>query len=547
MPIVGDQLKWYLSGGANNNSVFASLGGPISMTTQIRQDEFNNLWGDIGALDLKIGVTQYRAVYLKNESNNTVFENPRSWFAIKDPYVSIQWTKLGVNKRVALLASERSVPPADEVGAAPPPPPPETVARFIYPSGNVTASSSTGGNIPGNTNDQSITTGWVAPSAPAWLAVDLGITKYIHYIKVRWALNTVNEYDQKFTVETSSDGIHFTNRATGSHHISGHVVGAGITETVSFEHHNARHVRITGTETTNPLEIVGIGEFEVWGVSEVLALDVGGWAGATEDLATTQSACPNIPPLSYIGLWLRRIIPPNDVAFPTLKQTMKLEVVGGGGLLPPTTPAPPAEPAPPVEPPPTEPPAGQLGPYASTGKQLSATTRRATRHYASGKSDDETIEKNTKNIPYDHYQCVYFVTMHGTEHDDNVSSKLGGTHMGSGWLDHGVSFNSGKTCLGTEPNHPDTNSCIKTGPNIGSIIEKRIGICTIWRKPKKHTELWTKVPGGNWIKQLENTGSLGGFTPDNDDDDEAQLRIDGFEDGDDPTIDVATVQEIAPA
>ena len=203
-------------------------------------------------------------------------------------------------------------------------------------------------------------------------------------------------------------------------------------------------------------------------------------------------------------------------------------------------------PPPPGTPPPPTP-GGQLGPYASTGRQLGATTRRATRHYASGKPDDETIEKNTDNIPYAHYQCVYFITMHGIEHDDNVSSKLGGTHMGSGWHDHGVSFNAGRCCLGTEPEHPDTNACIKVGASIGSILEKRIGLCTIWRKPSKHTELWTKLPGGNWIKQLENTGALGGFTPNNSGNDEAQLRIDGFEDGDDPTIDTAVVQEIAPA
>ena len=213
---------------------------------------------------------------------------------------------------------------------------------------------------------------------------------------------------------------------------------------------------------------------------------------------------------------------------------------------PPGPPSPPPSP-PPGPPPPPTPPAGQLGPYPSTGRQLSATTRRATRHYASGKADDETIEKNTKSIPYTHYQCVYYVTMHGIEHDDNVSSKLGGTHMGSGWLDHGVSFNSGKCCLGTEPNHPDTNACIKVGANIGSIIEKRTGIATIWRKASKHTELWTRSPGAAWVKRLENTGSLGGFTPNNSGGDEAQLRIDGFEDGDDPTIDVAVVQEIAPA
>ena len=201
---------------------------------------------------------------------------------------------------------------------------------------------------------------------------------------------------------------------------------------------------------------------------------------------------------------------------------------------------------PPTQPPPTQPP-GQTGPYASTGRQLGSTTRRATRHYASGKPDDETIEKNTTNIPYQHYQCIYFVTMHGIEHDDKSVANWAGRIWAVGWHDHGVSFNSGRCCLGTEPNHPDTNACIKTGANIGSIIEKRIGIATIWRKPTKHTELWTKLPGANWVKQLENTGSLGGFTPNNSGNDEAQLRIDGFEDGDDPTIDVAIVQEISPA
>ena len=542
MPITPDQLKFYLSGGGNNSDIFQSLGGAISLTTQIKQDEFNNLWGDIGSLDLVTGVTQYRCVYMKNESSNTVFENPRAWFNIRDPYVSIQWTKLGVNKRVALLPNERTVPPAAEVGTAGPTPPPPPVARFIYPSENVTASSTLSG-APGNTNDQSITTGWLA-KPPAWLAVDLGVVKFIHYIKVRWVLNTLHEYDQDFTVETSNDNINFTNRATGTHHVTGHAVGEGTTETVflvSFVRHNTRYVRITAPKTTNPTGNAGIGEFEVWGTPEVLTLDIGGWEGATEDLATTQSACPNIPPLSYIGLWLRRAIPPGDLAFPSLKQTMKLEVVGGCGELPPT--APPVEP--PVEPPTTEPPESQLGPYASTGKQLGATTRRAVRHYASGKADDETIEKNTDNIPYDNYQCIYYVTMHDVEHDDNVAVKYGGTHMGTGWFDHGISFNSGKTCMGYEPDHPNTHSCVIDGPSYGSILNKRIGICGVYRKAANMCELWIRMPGAAWVRALQ-SDNIDGFNPENDDDDEAQLRIDGFTDGDDPTIDTAIVQEIAP-
>jgi hypothetical protein len=271
-----------------------------------------------------------------------------------------------------------------------------------------------------------------------------------------------------------------------------------------------------------------------------------------------------IPPLGpgdHKALILERIFAPvvtDPITLTEEEQQLVIEIdtttdpkddgdPGNPPLPPPSPPPPPGPPSPPPpSPPPPAPPPGQLGPYASTGRQLGATTRRATRHYASGKPDDETVEKNTDSIPYQHYQCIYFVTMHGIEHDDTVSTKLGGTHMGSGWMDHGVSFQAGKTCLGTEPDHPNTNSCIKVGASIGSILEKRVGFCAVWRKPTKHTELWTKLPTQTaWVKQLENTGALGGFTPNNSGNDEAQLRIDGFEDGDDPTIDTAIVQEIA--
>ena len=188
---------------------------------------------------------------------------------------------------------------------------------------------------------------------------------------------------------------------------------------------------------------------------------------------------------------------------------------------------------------------GQLGPYPSTGKELGATTRRATRHYASGKPDDETVEKNTKDIPYQKYQSIYYVTMHGIEHDDNISTKLGGTHMGSGWFDHGISFQEGQTCLGYEPEHPTTHSCVIKGPKLGSIIEKRTGVSAVYDKTTNHTELWIRLEGGSWQKALE-SDDVDGFNPNNkDDNDETQLRIDGFTDGSDPTIDVAVVQEIA--
>ena len=267
---------------------------------------------------------------------------------------------------------------------------------------------------------------------------------------------------------------------------------------------------------------------------------------------------PPLGPGDYKALILERLVPPDpdEIGQEDVEQQIVVEIDATieqeqprdpGVPLPPPPPPPGPTPPPPGPPPPTPPPLGQLGPYASTGRQLGATTRRATRHYASGKPDDETVEKNTDNIPYDHYQCIYYVTMHGIEHDDTVSVKYGGTHMGTGWFDHSISFEDGETCLGYEPDHPNTHSCVITGPSYGSILEQRIGICGVYRKQANLCELWVRKPAtGTWVKALS-SDDIDGFDPGNNGDDEAQLRIDGFEDGDDPTIDTAVVQEIAPA
>lgn len=228
-----------------------------------------------------------------------------------------------------------------------------------------------------------------------------------------------------------------------------------------------------------------------------------------------------------------------------------------------TPPPPPPPPCPPGQhrdasgncvpdtPPPPPPPGGQVGPYASTGKQIECDIKKAgTRHYASGKPDDRTIEANSHGIEFTDYQFIVDVTMHGIEHDDTVSLKFGGTHMGSGWFDAGVSFNSGECCLGKEEDHPSTDLCVKRGPKIGSILEKPIKIAGVYRTATNHQELWTQRPGEQWTKQLE-ADDLGGFNP-RSDEDETQLRIDGFDQGGStqgqgnvPSIRLAIVQEIA--
>jgi len=169
---------------------------------------------------------------------------------------------------------------------------------------------------------------------------------------------------------------------------------------------------------------------------------------------------------------------------------------------------------------------GGDGPYPVVGQKLAHTIKRAVRHYASGKPDDETIEANIKSIQFDNYQFVVDVGVpQEMEHDDNVSLKFGGTHMGSGWFDNGVGIFSGNCCLGTEPEHPSTNTCVVKGPKIGDQRGKRIKVAGVYRKQENKCELWTDV-GSGWVKQME-AADVGGFNP-NSDVNEAQLRIDGF-------------------
>lgn len=209
------------------------------------------------------------------------------------------------------------------------------------------------------------------------------------------------------------------------------------------------------------------------------------------------------------------------------------------------TPEPPivTEPQPPK---PTEPPTTTTGltPYPVKGEPMASTQRGpTTRHYASGKPDDKTVEKNVKGIKFDNYQWVTYTTMNSIEHDDNISLKFGGQHMGKkGWYDCGVSFDGTKICLGVEPKHPSTKLCVvKSKKTIGSILDKKIGVAGVFHKKENHIELWVDFPAGTgWKKELEGT-AIGGLNPDPSDN-EAQLRIDGFEEL--PTIHAAFVTEI---
>lgn len=185
------------------------------------------------------------------------------------------------------------------------------------------------------------------------------------------------------------------------------------------------------------------------------------------------------------------------------------------------------QPVPTPTPTPTPAPTTGSTPYPIKGTPMQSSQRGPTeRHYRSGKPDDWTIEKNVKSIPFENYQWVTYTTMGPIEHDDNISVKFGGVHMGEGgWWDCGISF-QGKTCLGTEPEHPETHLCIVKGPVLGSVLNKKVGVAGVVFKKQGKIELWIDM-GDGWKKAVEGT-NVGNLKP-TQGNQEAQLRIDGFD------------------
>ena len=156
--------------------------------------------------------------------------------------------------------------------------------------------------------------------------------------------------------------------------------------------------------------------------------------------------------------------------------------------------------------------------YAATGQKVdnSKRTKSGTRHYRSGKPDDVTQEWGV-SVNFKNYEFTCYLTVTKIDHDDQVSMKFGGTHMGSGWYDCGISFNSGQGCLGKEENHPSTDLCVVKGKSIGKIVGKKIGMkCIIVGAGSNaaEVELWADpTANGQWQQLCPRTKGIGGFFP----------------------------------
>lgn len=186
--------------------------------------------------------------------------------------------------------------------------------------------------------------------------------------------------------------------------------------------------------------------------------------------------------------------------------------------------------------------------YTATGNKVdnSKRTKQGTRHYASGKKDDVTSEWGTKTN-FRNYEFTCYVTLGKIDHDDQLSMKFGGTHMGSGWYDCGISFESGQGCLGKEENHPSTDLCVVKGKSIGSIVGKKIGMKCVYFGNSGgggQVELWADPQAnGNWQQLTARTNNIGGFAPKSSTQ-ECVIRIDAAPN---ITMHCSSINEIQPA
>jgi len=190
-----------------------------------------------------------------------------------------------------------------------------------------------------------------------------------------------------------------------------------------------------------------------------------------------------------------------------------------------------------------------VGPYPmkAGSKQLGSTVRGPTqRNYASGKPSDWTIERNTKGIQYKKHQAIAKTTFPKVlEHTDNWTIKIGGDHNTNGWFDNGIEMTTGQSCLGTEKEHPSTDSCVIEGDKVGDLRGKTVYQCNVWDQATNKVELWFKDgDAGQWKKLVEGT-DVNNFKSKATGNFEVQQRIDGFEKDQPPTIHYMVVQEIA--
>lgn len=115
-----------------------------------------------------------------------------------------------------------------------------------------------GGTEAANAVDGSATTRWssILQDSTGWLAVDLGANYLLDSVAVLWEA----AYPKKYVIQTSTDSVNWTTRATDST-----ATGAGRRSLKLPEHPSARYVRMKGMLRSSPYYCYSMYELEAYG------------------------------------------------------------------------------------------------------------------------------------------------------------------------------------------------------------------------------------------------------------------------------------------
>ena len=114
MPIVADNIDFYLSGGAANSDPNAALGGARSTTTQVTDASLHNLFDIVGSAEASAGDTEYRCIYVYNAHGSLTLQNAKIWISTDgtggDTDIAIALAGEGVNGTAETVANESTAP-----------------------------------------------------------------------------------------------------------------------------------------------------------------------------------------------------------------------------------------------------------------------------------------------------------------------------------------------------------------------------------------------------------------------------------------------------
>ena len=369
------------------------------------------------------------------------------------------------------------------------------------------------GNIPSNVIDNNLNTRWSNNGVGSWIQLDLGSKRTICSVDIAWHRGDmrVNNFeisvfnDAKSSGTTRSSEKYDMPAGTEGRYVKITVNGntennwASITEIAVFgsgsapippgtNHPPTADSKSVSTDTSTPVDIKLTGKDPENSPLTFAVADTpkNGKVALIAGSADTVRYTPNT---GFTGSDSFTYTAKDDKGAISDKATVNVTVLKPGGTNPPPPPPPP-------------PPTSTDFPYTFVGSPQDMEDEGwGERNYASGKPSDITHEWSGETSAQN-YAIIIDITLTEIDHDDHISFKYGGTHMGSGWYDNTYSFESGQSCIGKEEDHPSTDLCVVSGKSIGNLVNTPVKLAAVNIGKGEKLEMYSNL-GSGWTKDVE--------------------------------------------